>query len=141
MTWSEASKMLKTDAQGRFRLAGQPKIFAERENYLTITVDNEPYIKLVKLLKDPQGLGPARLEITLKRGVWVEGRVANRASGKPVKAVVTYFPFRDNPERQGLSGRLVSQQQRLRRGRVPDRCAGAVPCRCAAGPGYPRREC
>ncbi len=98
MTWSEASKMLKTDAQGRFRLAGQPKIFAERENYLTITVDNEPYVKLVKLLKDPQGLGPARLEITLKRGVWVEGKVTNRASGKPVKAVVTYFPFRDNPD-------------------------------------------
>ena len=46
---------------------------------------------------DQEVLDPARLDITLKRGVWVEGKVMNRATGKPVKAVVTYYPFRDNP--------------------------------------------
>ncbi len=37
------------------------------------------------------------MEITLKRGVWVEGKVVNRADGRPVKAVVQYYPLRDNP--------------------------------------------
>ncbi len=93
-TWSEGARVLKTDAQGRFRIAGQPR---GRENYLTITVDGQPYIKVVKPLKDQDVLDPARLDITLKRGVWVEGKVVNRATGKPVKAVVIYYPFRDNP--------------------------------------------
>ena len=93
-SWTEGGRLIKTDAQGRFRLAGQSR---ERENYLTITVEGQPYIKVVKPLMDRKVLDPDRLEITLKRGVWVEGTVVNRATGKPVKAVVTYYPFRDNP--------------------------------------------
>ena len=60
-------------------------------------MDGQPYIKVVKPLKGEDVLDPARLEITLKRGVWVEGKVVNRATGKPVRAVVVYYPFRDNP--------------------------------------------
>ncbi len=93
-TWSDGARPIKTDAQGRFRIDGQPR---GRENFLTITVDDQPYIKVVKPLKPQEGLDAARLDITLKRGVWVEGKVTNRATGKPVKAVVVYFPFRDNP--------------------------------------------
>ena len=58
-TWSDGARAIKTDAQGRFRLDGQPR---GRENYLTITVDDQPYIKVVKPLKD-RGCarpGPAR---------------------------------------------------------------------------------
>jgi RNA polymerase sigma factor (sigma-70 family) len=94
ITWSEGSKPLKTDSQGRFRLAGQPR---GRPNFLTITVDDEPYIKVAKPLQQSERPSPAGLDITLKKGVWVEGKVTNRANGKPVKAVVTYYPFRDNP--------------------------------------------
>ncbi len=59
-------------------------------------MDDQPYIKVVKPLKQQEVLDTARLDITLKRGVWVEGKVINRATGKPVKAVVVYYPFRDN---------------------------------------------
>jgi RNA polymerase sigma factor (sigma-70 family) len=82
------------DAQGRFRLAGQSK---GRENHLTVTVEDQPYVKVVKPLNDSGGIAPVRLDIPLKRGVWAEGRVTDRATGKPVKAVVVYYPFRDNP--------------------------------------------
>ncbi len=34
------------------------------------------------------------------RGGWVEGKVRNRADGSPVKAVVQYYPSRDNPHLQ-----------------------------------------
>jgi hypothetical protein len=88
--------MITADAQGHFRVAGQPK---GRENTLevSVAVDGQPYIKVVKSFSDPRGLAPVQLDIPLKRGIWVEGKVTNRANGKPVKAVVVYFPFRDNP--------------------------------------------
>ncbi len=90
--WFGAS--LRCDAQGRFRIAGQPK---GRENFLTVTVGDQPYIKVVKSFNDPRGIEPVQLDIPVKRGVWVEGKVTNRATGEPVKAVVVYYPFRDNP--------------------------------------------
>jgi RNA polymerase sigma factor (sigma-70 family) len=86
-----------TDSQGKFRIAGQPK---GRENYLTVEVNGQPYIKVVKPVPDPSGVGPIAVEITLKRGNWVEGKVKNRADGSPVKAVVRYYPSRDNPHAQ-----------------------------------------
>jgi RNA polymerase sigma factor (sigma-70 family) len=84
---------LECDAQGRFRIAGQPK---GRENVLTVTVGDQPYIKVVKPFNDPRGIEPVHLDIPVKRGVWVEGKVTNRATGQPVKAVVVYYPFSDN---------------------------------------------
>lgn len=92
MTWSEGSRPLISDARGQYRLTSQPR---GRENYLTITVEDRPYIKLVKSIKDVDGKAP--VDVTLRRGVWLEGKVVNKANGKPVKAVITYYPFRDNP--------------------------------------------
>jgi RNA polymerase sigma factor (sigma-70 family) len=86
-----------TDSRGKFRIAGQPK---GRENSLTVELDGQPYIKVVKSVPNPSGLGPIPFEITLKRGSWVEGKVRNRADGSPVKAVVRYYPSRDNPNVQ-----------------------------------------
>jgi hypothetical protein len=87
----------RSDAQGRFRLAGQPQGRNDMPNFLIVTVDDQPYIKFSNPVVGPMGLRPVRLDITLKRGVWVEGRVTNKATGRPVRAAVTYCPFRDNP--------------------------------------------
>ncbi len=84
----------RTDAQGQFVLRGQPKGPA---GPLNVSVEGQPYIKVVKSIPDSSGLGPIRLDVALKRGVWVEGTVTNRGIGRPVKAVVQYYPFRDNP--------------------------------------------
>jgi hypothetical protein len=82
-----------SDAHGRFRITGQPK---HKAHHLEV-VAGETYVKVVKVFKDPPGLGPIPVEITLRRGVTVEGRVTNRADGRPARAVVQYYPFRDNP--------------------------------------------
>ena len=37
------------------------------------------------------------LDINLKRGVWVTGRVVDKATGKPAPGRVEYFVFVDNP--------------------------------------------
>ena len=83
-----------SDAQGRYRIAGQPK---RADNVLNITVQGEPYIKVEKSIGNPAGMGPIPVDVTLKRGVLVEGKVTDRANGRPVQAVVQYYPLRDNP--------------------------------------------
>jgi RNA polymerase sigma factor (sigma-70 family) len=89
----------RSDAQGRFRVTGQPR---GTDTRLWFEVEGQPYIQEEVLeskdtTHDQSGLGPAQIDVTLKRGVWVEGRVINRADGKAVRALVTYYPARDNP--------------------------------------------
>ena len=43
------------------------------------------------------GLDPLRLDIGMKRGVWVTGRVIDKATGKPARGQVEYFVYNDNP--------------------------------------------
>jgi hypothetical protein len=85
---------LTTDAQGRFRFEGQPKA---GDSIVQVTVEREPYISAVRSFNEASGLEPVHLDIVLKRGVWVEGKVTDAVSGKPVKANVVYYPFRNNP--------------------------------------------
>ena len=49
----------------------------------------------------PGGTGPIKLDINLKRGVWVTGRVIEADTGKPVRAQVEYYVFADNPHQEG----------------------------------------
>jgi protocatechuate 3,4-dioxygenase beta subunit len=58
---------------------------------------------------------PARLDVGLKRGILVKGRVTDKATGRPVQAVVEYFAFTDNPNLRGVqrswSSRVVSSRK------------------------------
>jgi hypothetical protein len=83
-----------SDARGRFRIPGQPK---RSDNIVEVTTEGQPYIKVDKPVADPPGLGQIHLDVILKRGVWVEGKVTNGADGRPVRAIVQYYPMRDNP--------------------------------------------
>jgi RNA polymerase sigma factor (sigma-70 family) len=86
-----------TDEAGRYRLAGLPKSSRLGGSIATETPD-QPYLKTVREVGDAPGLGPMTLDIALKRGAWVEGRVTDAATGRPVAgATLEYFPNRDNP--------------------------------------------
>jgi RNA polymerase sigma factor (sigma-70 family) len=93
-SWSWTMGETTVDGQGRFRLAGMPKA---PDNFLKAVADDQPYVKVSMLIGDPQGLGPVLADVELKRGVWVTGRVIDRTSGRPVRAIVQYLAFRDNP--------------------------------------------
>jgi RNA polymerase sigma factor (sigma-70 family) len=94
LSWKTGPPSRLSDVQGRFRLAGQPNI---PEHRLEIDVKGQTYIKVVKVIVNPPGLEPIVVDINLRRGLTLEGKVMNQANGRAVKAVVLYFPFRDNP--------------------------------------------
>ena len=80
--------------QGRFRFEGQPTAgYGE----LSASVKGEPYVERFTLFNREGGLQPVRVNITLKRGSWIQGRVVDRATGRPVQAILGYYPLRDNP--------------------------------------------
>ncbi len=85
---------LTTDARGHFRFAGQPNA---GDNMVQVTVERQPYISAAKSFNEAKDRAPVHLDIALKRGIWVEGKVTDATSGKPAGAAVVYYPFRDNP--------------------------------------------
>jgi len=93
-----------TDARGRFRINGQPRSQPNMLNLVGVVVDGQPYVKVVQPTGDPTGLETLHTEIAVKRGAWVEGRVVDRTTGKPVQAVVEYCPFGDNPHLKEYAG-------------------------------------
>jgi len=92
----------KTDAQGHYRLVGLPKSPGDRSEITILPADDQPYFFDRLRVPDSPGLDPVTLDIGLHRGMWVTGRVTDKATGKPVSACVVYFPFRSNKLAAGL---------------------------------------
>src|SRR5262249_541684 len=80
---------------GRYRLTGLPK--GEGNVITGAPPEGQPYLMALCHVPDRAGLGPVTVDFALKRGVWIVGKVTDRATGKPVHAQVTYAAFADNP--------------------------------------------
>jgi hypothetical protein len=91
-----------TDAQGRYRLSGIPK--GEDERVVAIPPNDLPYVASTAGVPDTKGLGPVTVDIGLKRGVWIEGKVTDKVTGKPVRAQVEYFALSTNPNLREYAG-------------------------------------
>jgi RNA polymerase sigma factor (sigma-70 family) len=90
-----------TDREGRYRLVGLPKgpgnaLIAEAYGHMPQAGDL-PYLAAIREVGDTPGLEPVTADVALKRGVWVKGRVIDKATGKPVRGGFDYFCFPDNP--------------------------------------------
>jgi RNA polymerase sigma factor (sigma-70 family) len=92
-----------TDTEGRYRLVGLPKsagneITVETTGY-SPRPEDRPYFSAIHPVGDPLGLEAVTVDFALQRGVWVEGRLIDKATGKAVamQAGVEYFCFADNP--------------------------------------------
>jgi RNA polymerase sigma factor (sigma-70 family) len=87
-----------TDKDGRYRLDGLTKSGGGYE--LMVMTKDMPYLparRNVEVDAMP-GLEAVTIDIALKRGVWVKGRVFDKATGKPQWANVEYHCFADNPD-------------------------------------------
>ncbi len=83
-----------TDAQGRYRLIGLPK--GNGHQLKVYPPLDQPYFITGVTAPGGPGLEPVRFDISLKRGLWITGRVTDRKTGQPVPAAIHYYPFLSN---------------------------------------------
>jgi protocatechuate 3,4-dioxygenase beta subunit len=111
-----------TDAQGRYRLVGLPQgreghvvavppldfpypYYGRRKAALKLPPDETlPYLRTRVPVGKADGPGPVHLDIKLRRGVWVTGRILDRDTRKPGAGAVEYFVFTDNPHVERYPG-------------------------------------
>jgi protocatechuate 3,4-dioxygenase beta subunit len=86
------------DKDGCYTLTGLPK---GNGNVIRVgPPDGQPYLAALHRVAAGQGLEPVTADLTLKRGVWIRGKVTDKVTGKPVHVMVQYGVFEDNPNRK-----------------------------------------
>jgi hypothetical protein len=101
-----------TDAEGRYRLVGLSREGEHRLQFLPGS--GQPYLAATKTLKATTGLEPITVDFALKRGVFIRGRVTDKATGRPVAALVRYGAFSDNPHLREAAGFRNSDSDQTR---------------------------
>ncbi len=102
-----------TDNQGHYRLVGLPRgreghvlavspsdlnLYGARKATRGYPADEAlPYLRSRLPVPSTDSNDSIHLDINLKRGVWVTGRLVDKATGKPAPGRVEYFVFVDNP--------------------------------------------
>ena len=71
-----------TDANGRFRLDGLPKLASYRVS--AVPYPGQPYLQATMTISDSDGLKPIPVTLELPKGVVVRGRLIDKGTGKPV---------------------------------------------------------
>ena len=84
-----------TDAEGQYELIGLPK--GEGNTIRLVPREDQPYVSVHALVPDSPGLNPVTVDFELQRGTWIEGKVTDKVTGKPVKGYVDYFTVENNP--------------------------------------------
>jgi hypothetical protein len=84
-----------TDAKGRYRLTGLPK--GAGNKIRLVPRDDQPYVSVHAVVPDTAGLDPVTVDFGLKRGVWIEGKLTDKVTGRPVRGWVDYFALDTNP--------------------------------------------
>ncbi len=86
-----------TDARGHYRLIGLPKEHVKAHSLAVYPPHDRPYF-ITRGIEAPAkpGFEPVKLDIALKSGIWITGKVTGVANSEPVAAAVDYFPLLTN---------------------------------------------
>jgi RNA polymerase sigma factor (sigma-70 family) len=98
-----------TDRAGGYRITGMPR---GKDGSLQATAPpGLPYLNSLVPIVETPGLDPATVDFPLKRGVWIDVRVIDKATGKPVPGSVEYNVFVDNPHLKEAPGFTTPMHQ------------------------------
>ena len=87
--------MTTTDAQGHYHMEGLP---IHKGSQLKVLPQGVPYLDTTNVpVPASINLQPVAVDIPLQKSVWATGRVTNAKTGKPVKGILFYTPFKSNP--------------------------------------------
>jgi hypothetical protein len=107
-----------TDLKGRYRLVGLPREEKHLERWerllQALPAPGQPYLPAAKTRRTDPGLDPVTVDFTLKRAVLIRGRVTDKATGRPVAALVRYGAFVDNPHLKEAPGFRTSDHDMVR---------------------------
>jgi RNA polymerase sigma factor (sigma-70 family) len=81
------------DKDGRYRLLGMPK---GRNQIRVVPPDGQPYLSVLANVPDSPGLEPVTVNLQMKRGVWITGKVTDKVTGQGVFSWMRYKLFADN---------------------------------------------
>jgi hypothetical protein len=96
-----------TDKEGRYRLLGMPK---GKGNVIRVAgPEGQPYLMALANVPDGPGIQPVTLDVRLKRGVWVQGKVTDKATGKPVHSIIRWAVYQDNTFRKEAPGLIFPE--------------------------------
>jgi hypothetical protein len=120
-----------TDANGHYELHGVAK--ADRYYFSAAPPPSELYFRGGTVVTDKVGLRPLTADIEMVAGIPCRGRVTDKATGKPVRGYVNYFPIYPNPNAADVNrsggGYLGSMSE------VPVGPDGSFACPILPGPG------
>ncbi len=89
-----------TNEQGEYRLTGLPQLSpaGSRAYELEVAPHSEtPYFRRPRIRVPKQAeAGPIQLDIELKRGIWITGKLLDGDTGQPVQGIVGYYPLHEN---------------------------------------------
>ncbi|MCR9210572.1 MAG: hypothetical protein NXI28_20285 [bacterium] len=92
-----------TDEQGRFRIIGMPP--GDGHIIEAVPPKSEPYLPAPQEVSLSLEDGKTkRIEIQVKRGVWIEGRITDKESGEPRSAAIEYMAMGKNPYAMDIAG-------------------------------------
>jgi RNA polymerase sigma factor (sigma-70 family) len=97
-----------TDKEGRYRLTGLPltpegRPIVPSPSVVVLPPEGEPYLALRKALPADREAKETKFDFDLPRGVWLEGQVKDKATGRGVPAQLQYFAFTE----WKLEGRMI----------------------------------
>jgi RNA polymerase sigma factor (sigma-70 family) len=90
------------DADGRYRLLGLPA--GKGYSIAVMPGKDQPYVPRHIDVPDGTGVSEVTVDIELKRGVWIEGKITDKVTGKPLKGSVEYFSRYANPNLPNFPG-------------------------------------
>jgi hypothetical protein len=74
-----------------------PYLVVKKAGFKVPRPENLPYLRARAAVPETHPDLALRVDIRLKRGFWVTGRVLDPSTGSPVRALVEYFAYDDNP--------------------------------------------
>jgi RNA polymerase sigma factor (sigma-70 family) len=122
-----------TDANGRYELHGSAK--SEAYTLHPVPTKGELYFLSGTRVADTAGVGPLTADLELVPGIPCRGRITDRATGKPVRGYVGYFPAYGNPDAAELTRNGYGGQHLQGLSESPVGPDGSFACCVLPGPG------
>jgi protocatechuate 3,4-dioxygenase beta subunit len=91
-----------SDARGRYRLTGMP--LGKGNRIMVVPGGDQPYPARTLDVPESPGLEATTLDVELRRGIWIEGRITDKLTGEPVRSVVEYLSMYTNPNLRDYPG-------------------------------------